>query len=163
MLSDNTVDRGCRSDGRAELWDRADRLAVPVSAPTLWCVYYSGAHTDLALQALDGTIQFAGRDPQLDPKRGDLVFAAAGGGQVRVKRHTWPGEEPIAVVIFGLVASVTKNRLILDSPVVWGNVPGHLLNPTVADRLHYSAVGTDVRRPVLCAAVGLPEPPVLRP
>jgi hypothetical protein len=76
MLSKSTVDRVKRGLERRELWDRADQAAVPVLPPTMWCVYYTGERTNLALEALNGTIQFAERDEQPDPKQGDLAFAA---------------------------------------------------------------------------------------
>lgn len=158
MPSDDSGDRERWGLERGELWDRANDAAVPVIPPTMWCVYYTGARTDLALRALEGTIQFVERDRQPDPRPGDLAFAASGGPPVRVKRDTWPGGEAIQVVIFGRVSSVTKNRLILERPVVWRNAPGHLVARALAERLHDSANASYPRRPLLCAAVGPPLP-----
>jgi hypothetical protein len=121
-------------------------------------VYYTGERTNLALAALDGTIQFAERHPQPEPKQGDLAFVAAGGPRVRVKRDRWPGDAPIQVVVFGRVSSTKENRLILDRPVVWRNAPGHLLTRPIAERLHESANAPWLRRPLPCAAVGPPLP-----
>ena len=151
MLSVRNIQRVRRGQERFALSQRASQAAVPVHPPTLWCVYYSNESINLALGALDGTIQFTERAPQPDPKAGDLAFAAAGGPWARVKRHTWPGDEPIQVVIFGRVSSTTKNRLILDSPVVWRNAPGHLISRPIAERLHQSATASGPRRPLLCA------------
>jgi hypothetical protein len=61
-------------------------------------------------------------------------------------------------VIFGRVSRVTKDRLILDRPVVWRSAPGHLLTRPIAERLHESANASWLRRPLLCAAVGPPLP-----
>jgi predicted NBD/HSP70 family sugar kinase len=158
MLSKANVDRVQRGLERRALWERAEQAAVPVAPPTMWCVYYTGERTSLALAALDGTIQFTERDPQPEPIPGDLAFAAAGGPWVRVKRDRWPGDEAIQVVIFGRVSSTMKNRPILENPVVWRNAPGHLLTRPIAERLQESANASWVRRPLLCAAVGPPLP-----
>jgi hypothetical protein len=158
MLSDRNVDRVKRGLERAELWDRANQAASPVLPTMMWCVYYTGERTQMALAALDGTLQFAELATEHEPLPGDLAFAAAGGPPVRVKRHRWPGDEPIQVVIFGRVSRTMKNRVAMERPVVWRHARGDLLTRPVADALHESANATWRRRPLLCPALGPPLP-----